>query len=178
MLFLDADAATDIKDVIRLEKALDMLTTDHVSAHGLLIVTYHTCSYLLYTVCSCLGNRVSCTLARRSYCSGTCTFCMYTNLLPISLVLQRSFFRNILMYGFHVVVYILCVQGIKDTQCGFKMLTRSAAATLFQIMHIDRWAFDVELLYIAQKLRMPIKEVAVNWQEIEGTCIIASMRIM
>ena len=29
-------------------------------------------------------------------------------------------------------------------------------------------AFDVELLYIAQQLGMPMKEVAVNWKEIEG----------
>ena len=29
-------------------------------------------------------------------------------------------------------------------------------------------AFDVELLYIAQELGMPIKEVPVNWQEIDG----------
>lgn len=72
------------------------------------------------------------------------------------------------MYGFHVLVYALCVSGIKDTQCGFKIMTRSTAATLFQIMHIDRWAFDVELLYMAQQLNIPIKEVAVNWQEIEG----------
>ena len=43
------------------------------------------------------------------------------------------------MYGFHFVVYVLCVRGIHDTQCGFKMMSRSAAATLFQIMHIDRW---------------------------------------
>lgn len=32
---------------------------------------------------------------------------------------------------------------------------------------VDR-AFDVELLYIAQQLNIPIAEVAVNWQEIEG----------
>ena len=29
-------------------------------------------------------------------------------------------------------------------------------------------AFDVEMLYIAQQLGMPIKEVPVNWQEIDG----------
>lgn len=29
-------------------------------------------------------------------------------------------------------------------------------------------AFDVELLYIAQQLNIPITEVAVNWQEIDG----------
>ena len=32
-------------------------------------------------------------------------------------------------------------------------------------------AFDVELLYIAQQLGMPVGEVAVNWKEIEGECI-------
>ena len=53
--------------------------------------------------------------------------------------LQRSFFRNILMYGFHLLVYVLCVRGVRDTQCGFKMMTRAAAVKLFQNMHIDRW---------------------------------------
>jgi len=82
---------------------------------------------------------------------------------------QRTFFRNFLMYGFHFLVYVLCVRGIKDTQCGFKLFTRAAAATLFTALHINRWAFDVELLYIAQQLGMPMKEVAVNWEEIEGS---------
>lgn len=30
-------------------------------------------------------------------------------------------------------------------------------------------AFDVELLYIAQKMNIPITEVAVNWTEIDGS---------
>lgn len=87
-------------------------------------------------------------------------------------VAERSVFRNFLMYGFHILVYVLCVRGVQDTQCGFKMFTRSAAATLFQLMHIHRWAFDVELLYIAQQLHMPISEVAVNWKEIEGSKLV------
>lgn len=33
----------------------------------------------------------------------------------------------------------------------------------------DCRAFDVEVLYIAQQLRIPVTEVAVNWEEIEGT---------
>lgn len=32
-------------------------------------------------------------------------------------------------------------------------------------------AFDVEMLYIAEKLNMSLAEVAVNWTEIEGKCI-------
>ncbi|KAJ8952420.1 hypothetical protein NQ318_014512 [Aromia moschata] len=61
------------------------------------------------------------------------------------------------------------MRGIKDTQCGFKLLTREAARICFDSMHVERWAFDVELLYIAQTLKIPISEVAVTWTEIEGS---------
>lgn len=40
-------------------------------------------------------------------------------------------------------------------------------AALIIINHYLR-AFDVEMLYIAQQEKIPIAEVAVNWQEIEG----------
>ncbi|XP_053600348.1 dolichyl-phosphate beta-glucosyltransferase [Plodia interpunctella] len=81
----------------------------------------------------------------------------------------RSVFRNILMYGFHFLVWLFTVKGIKDTQCGFKLFTRRAARTCFQSLHVNRWAFDVELLYIAQKLNIPIAEIPVRWTEIEGS---------
>ncbi|OXB73896.1 UNVERIFIED_CONTAM: hypothetical protein H355_003990 [Colinus virginianus] len=82
-------------------------------------------------------------------------------------IAKRSYFRTLLMYGFHFLVWFLCVQKIRDTQCGFKLLTREAALRTFSTLHVERWAFDVELLYIAQHLRIPIAEVAVNWTEIE-----------
>ncbi|KAM4681835.1 dolichyl-phosphate beta-glucosyltransferase isoform 2-T2 [Amazona ochrocephala] len=87
-------------------------------------------------------------------------------------VAKRSYFRTILMYGFHFLVWFLCVKKIRDTQCGFKLLTREAALRTFSTLHIERWAFDVELLYIAQRLRIPIAEVAVNWTEIEGSKLV------
>uniref|UniRef100_A0A182QSL6 Dolichyl-phosphate beta-glucosyltransferase n=1 Tax=Anopheles farauti TaxID=69004 RepID=A0A182QSL6_9DIPT len=82
---------------------------------------------------------------------------------------QRTIFRTILMHGFHLLVWTFAVKKIRDTQCGFKLVTRSAARKLFRVMHIERWAFDVELLFIAQSYKMPIEEVAVNWTEIEGS---------
>lgn len=72
------------------------------------------------------------------------------------------------MKGFHFLVWFLCVKGLRDTQCGFKLFSRSAAQKLFTNLHVDRWAFDVELLHIAQRLNMTLAEVAVRWQEIEG----------
>ncbi|XP_065500003.1 dolichyl-phosphate beta-glucosyltransferase isoform X4 [Caloenas nicobarica] len=87
-------------------------------------------------------------------------------------IAKRSYFRTLLMYGFHFLVWFLCVKEIRDTQCGFKLLTREAALRTFSTLHIERWAFDVELLYIAQCLRIPIAEVAVNWTEIEGSKLV------
>ncbi|XP_035756162.1 dolichyl-phosphate beta-glucosyltransferase isoform X4 [Egretta garzetta] len=87
-------------------------------------------------------------------------------------IAKRSYFRTLLMYGFHFLVWFLCVKEIRDTQCGFKLLTRKAASRTFSTLHIERWAFDVELLYIAQRLRIPIAEVAVNWTEIEGSKLV------
>lgn len=84
-------------------------------------------------------------------------------------IATRSFFRTVLMHGFHFLVWFFTVKSVKDTQCGFKLLSRSAVQKLFTIMHVERWAFDVELLYLAEKMKIPIKEVAVNWQEIEGS---------
>ncbi|XP_075055111.1 dolichyl-phosphate beta-glucosyltransferase [Mixophyes fleayi] len=87
-------------------------------------------------------------------------------------IAKRSVFRTFLMYGFHFLVWFLCVRRVKDTQCGFKLFTREAAARTFTALHVDRWAFDVELLYIAQCLQIPIAEVAVNWTEIEGSKLV------
>ncbi|KAM9729732.1 dolichyl-phosphate beta-glucosyltransferase [Menidia menidia] len=87
-------------------------------------------------------------------------------------VAQRSVFRTFLMYGFHFLVWFFCVRGIRDTQCGFKLFTRDAALKTFSSLHVERWAFDVELLYIAQCFKIPIAEVAVNWTEIEGSKLV------
>lgn len=85
---------------------------------------------------------------------------------------KRSYFRLFLMHAFHFLVWFLCVRGIRDTQCGFKLLTRESARSIFQTLHVERWAFDVEMLYIAKHFNIPVTEIAVNWTEIEGSKII------
>jgi len=84
---------------------------------------------------------------------------------------KRKWYRNILMWGFHILVDILCVKGIADTQCGFKLFTRKAAQMLFPNQHVERWAFDVELLYLAQNMGIPLVEVEVNWTEVPGSTL-------
>lgn len=73
------------------------------------------------------------------------------------------------MHGFHTILFFLGIASIKDTQCGFKLLTRDAGKAIFANVHAEGWIFDIELLLIALQLRIPIVEVPVNWHEVEGT---------
>lgn len=87
-------------------------------------------------------------------------------------VAVREWYRTILMKGFHFLVTILCTRQIQDTQCGFKLFTRNVAKPIFQNLHLYRWAFDIELIYQAEQLGVPIREVPVNWREVEGSKLI------
>jgi glycosyltransferase involved in cell wall biosynthesis len=57
----------------------------------------------------------------------------------------------------------------RDTQCGFKAFKREAAQTIFRLQTIERWGFDPEILFIAQKLHYKIAEVPVTWGHDERT---------
>mmetsp|Transcript_16698 Transcript_16698/g.21438 ORF Transcript_16698/g.21438 Transcript_16698/m.21438 type:complete len:358 (-) Transcript_16698:214-1287(-) len=89
-------------------------------------------------------------------------------------VATRQFYRTVLMYGLHFLVWTLCSKNVKDTQCGFKLFTRDAVRVLFPNMRLERWAFDIELIILAEKLGIPIVESAVNWQEVPGSKLIQS----
>lgn len=91
------------------------------------------------------------------------------HLVKSEAVVKRSFIRNLLMYGFHFLLRTVGVGYIHDTQCGFKLFTRSTAQQLFESLHIHGWIFDVELLLLAQKLGIPVAEVPIEWHEIEGS---------
>ncbi|KAJ9106171.1 hypothetical protein QFC21_001314 [Naganishia friedmannii] len=52
-----------------------------------------------------------------------------------------------------------------------KLFTRTTARTLFPTLHLHRWSFDVELLLLAQILRLPIAEVSIRWHEVPGSKI-------
>ena len=60
-------------------------------------------------------------------------------------------------------IKLLATPGISDTQCGFKCFKREVAVDLFNRQKINDWAFDVEILYLAQRLNYKIKEMPVFW---------------
>jgi len=81
-----------------------------------------------------------------------------------TLVKQRqSLFRVASGKVFNLLVRLLVVSGIRDTQCGFKLFTREAAREVFARATVDRFAFDVEALLLARRLGYRIAEVPVLW---------------
>ena len=87
-------------------------------------------------------------------------------------IASRSAIRTFLMHGFHFIVWFFAVRTVRDTQCGFKLFGRKIANQLFTGLHVERWAFDVELLHVAEHLKLEIREVAVQWTEIDGSKIV------
>lgn len=72
-------------------------------------------------------------------------------------------YRHLMGRIFNMLVRVLAVRGLQDTQCGFKCFRREVAHTLFPLQTIDGWAFDVELLFVAQQRGYKIVEVPITW---------------
>ncbi len=72
-------------------------------------------------------------------------------------------YRHLMGRVFNLIVRLLAVHGIHDTQAGFKCFRREAAHQLFPLQTIAGWGFDVEILFIAQRRGMRIIEVPINW---------------
>lgn len=70
---------------------------------------------------------------------------------------------------FNLVVRAISGLPFRDTQCGFKLFTRQAADAVFRLQTVEGFGFDVEILYIARKLRLRTVEVPVVWNDRTGT---------
>ena len=72
---------------------------------------------------------------------------------------------------FNLVVRLATGLPFWDTQCGFKAFRMSVCRPLVEAATVDRFGFDVELLYLAFKAGLRLKEVPVRWDHNEGSKI-------
>jgi dolichyl-phosphate beta-glucosyltransferase len=72
-------------------------------------------------------------------------------------------YRHLMGRVFNLIVRLLAVPGVQDTQAGFKCFRRQAARQLFPLQTIKGWGFDVEVLFIARKRGLRIVEVPIHW---------------
>jgi dolichyl-phosphate beta-glucosyltransferase len=70
---------------------------------------------------------------------------------------------------FNLMVRLLALPDLHDTQCGFKLWTAEAAREAFAAARLDGFCFDVEALYIARMKGRRIAEVPVTWRNDAGT---------
>jgi dolichyl-phosphate beta-glucosyltransferase len=150
ILFADADGATTFSEIDRLMDVLKESEKKN-SKEAKSLVTRSSSNIDKLPNCIVIGSRAH---------------------LEEEAIATRSLFRTLLMHGFHFIVWFFTVRTVRDTQCGFKLLPRHLALHLFSLIHVERWAFDVELLHVCERLSIPIVEVCVKWREIEGSKIV------
>lgn len=70
---------------------------------------------------------------------------------------------------FNLVVRLATGLPFWDTQCGFKAFRMCVCRPLIEAATVDRFGFDVELLYLAYKAGLRLKEIPVRWDHNEGS---------
>ncbi|HWR58991.1 MAG TPA: dolichyl-phosphate beta-glucosyltransferase [Thermodesulfovibrionales bacterium] len=84
--------------------------------------------------------------------------------LPDSDILVRQpWYRETMGKTFNLLVRMIAIGGIKDTQCGFKLFRGEVARSLFSRSCINGFGFDVEVLFLAKQKGHKIKEVPIKW---------------
>lgn len=84
---------------------------------------------------------------------------------------HQPWYRELMGRTFNRIVQTLAVRGIRDTQCGFKLFVAHVGKRCFERGTIDGFAFDVEVLYVAQRFGYRIDEVGVRWINDDRTTV-------
>ena len=90
--------------------------------------------------------------------------------LPGSRVETRQpAWREAMGRTFNRLVRLLTGLPFRDTQCGFKLMRREAVLPLFRAARVERFAYDVEILYLARVAGIAVAEVPVLWRNAPGS---------
>ncbi len=77
--------------------------------------------------------------------------------------------RHVKGRTFTLAVRLLAFRGIEDTQCGFKLFRGDVADQIFGRQRLDGFGFDVEVLFMARKMGLTIREQAIDWYYRDGS---------
>jgi glycosyltransferase involved in cell wall biosynthesis len=70
---------------------------------------------------------------------------------------------------FNLIVRLATGLPFWDTQCGFKAFQLEKFRPILRQVKIDGFGFDVELLYLARKANLRLREIPVRWNHYEGS---------
>ena len=104
--------------------------------------------------------------------SGECDVTFGSRAVDRSLIgVHQSPFRETSGRIFNLFVQALTGLPFKDTQCGFKAFRRAAVSQVFGRQTIMGFGFDPEILYLAKKRGLRLREIPVRWDHVEGTTV-------
>jgi glycosyltransferase involved in cell wall biosynthesis len=92
--------------------------------------------------------------------------------------MNNKVLRRIRSWVFLILVQTVLLPGVRDSQCGFKSFKNNFAKKIFKNLLVTKsekvlggymGAFDVEALFLGQKLGAKIEQVPVEWNKVEGT---------
>ncbi len=82
---------------------------------------------------------------------------------------KAAWYRRALGRWAKMIIRLLLIWEIHDTQRGFKCFTAQSAEAVFPQQTVARWGFDMEIMLIAKKKGMRIKELPVHWVNPAGS---------
>jgi dolichyl-phosphate beta-glucosyltransferase len=84
---------------------------------------------------------------------------------------HQNFFRELSAKVYNLIQMAYLGIYYKDTQCGFKMFTRTAARRLFGLQKLNSVIFDPEILWLARNAGFRVAEFPVNWRHVGNSRI-------
>jgi dolichyl-phosphate beta-glucosyltransferase len=85
---------------------------------------------------------------------------------------EPSLFRRIASYVFDLVrIQIVGLSEFSDTQCGFKAARGQSVVPLYKRAIVERFMFDVEILFLARQAGLNIEELPIIWRDSPGSTV-------
>lgn len=78
-------------------------------------------------------------------------------------------FRHFTGRVFNLLIRMLVLPGLHDTQCGFKCFRGDVAEDIFRYQSLNGWSFDVEVLRVARLHGWQITEIPIHWSYFPGS---------
>jgi len=89
------------------------------------------------------------------------------------IVIHQPVYRVVMGKTFNLIVQVLLLPGLWDTQCGFKLFRGDLARAVFARLETDGFGYDPEVLYLAKRRGEKIAEVGVIWRHSAPTKVAA-----
>lgn len=93
----------------------------------------------------------------------SCDIAIASRETPEAVRYGEPYYRHFTGRVYNLLIRMLVLPGLQDTQCGFKCFRGLVAENIFQYQTLNGWAFDVEILLIARRRGYSIQEIGIPY---------------